>query len=151
MWAFTLLLLVLSDAAAAQEQTCGALVDQLSEKLGLETQTAEAPPSRTDSLTETLKDSGGVIAPPDVGAPARIEPPATADRMPTAPPAAPRADDQSDPSAKAAARLAQIEALLTAARAAAAGGNEGECTARLAEAEQLAAADGDGGTNAVPR
>ncbi len=146
MWKLAPLLLLplMSSAVDGQEQSCGALVDRLSERLGLATESADVP-SQSESLTETLKGSGGVIEPPDVGAPAAIEPPAAPDRMRTAPPVEPQAGKQPDgPSTEPAGRRLQIESLLAAARTAAERGDEHDCAMRLAEAEQLAAADDSG-------
>lgn len=121
--------------ASALGQSCLDTVQRLSSQYGLESQPPAAE-QQASSLTEKLKDSGGVIKPPEVGAPAAIRPPHTDEGMKTAPPVTPQPSEGTKP----AARVAQMEALLTAAREAGERGNEGECLARLAEAEQLAAA-----------
>lgn len=124
---------------AAAEPSCRDAVDQLAEELGFET-ALPSPASQAPSMTDKLKGSGGVLQPPDVGAPVAVIPPETAGRMPTAPAIPPQTAEGEPAPRLGTARQAQLESLLMAARAAADRGNSAECRARLAEAEQLAAA-----------
>lgn len=85
---------------------------------------------------EQMNRSGGVLTPPPVGDRATLEPPATAgSSMPTAPPLSP---DAGSSEALSAARQAQMDSLLTAARQAAASGDENRCLESLAQAARLA-------------
>lgn len=129
-----LTLLAVPATAAAAESSCLEAVDRLGRHLGLAT-TLPAPDQqqRGSDLTDTLKATGGVLQPPDQGAPVAVAPPDAADRMPTAPAIEPPANGP-------AARQAQIQSLLTAARAAGQRGDTTQCVARLAEAQQLAEA-----------
>lgn len=110
--------------------------------------------SGSESATaERLNRSGGVMLPPATGDQAVIEPPrAGAGTMPTAPNVAP------DPGAGAqpptgggmnqAARRAQIDSLVTAARQAALSGDEARCEDSLSQAMDLvrgAGTHGQGG------
>jgi hypothetical protein len=126
-----LLALLATTPAAAAAPSCLEVVDQLSRQFGLDT-SLPTPGEYGQNLSDTLKESGGVMLPPDKGAPVAVQPPAEGSgRMATAPPVG---RDQ----APAAARHVQMESLLTAARTAGQRGNERECAARLAEAQQLA-------------
>lgn len=97
-----------------------------------------------------LGRSGGVIEPPAAGETPVMEPPASGDAMTTAPRIAPqtagRAPDMPAPGeseringrdARVAVVEAQVEALLTAARAASERGNEQECLDRLDAARAM--------------
>lgn len=132
--------LVACGGASAAEPPCREAVDRLAGELGFD---AALPSSGSAerSMTDKLKGSGGVLQPPDVGAPVAVAPPETAGRMPTTP-AIPPQTAEGDPAPRfGTARQAQLESLLTAARSAADRGNTAECQARLKEAEQLAAAE----------
>jgi len=98
-----------------------------------------------------LARSGGVIQPPDEGRTPVIQPPRTGDDMTVTPALPPQTGDgsgrsagrsqpgrQSDDTEAAAARRAQVQSLLTAAREASDRGNENECLERLAEARARA-------------
>ncbi|MBP2300264.1 hypothetical protein [Azospirillum picis] len=127
--------------------------------------------------SDRLAQSGGTVAPPSVGDRAVIEPPATGSNMPTAPSMAPqtsqgsaqgsapgsssglssgsRADAAPAPGGAGstgdlmgrAARNAQLESLVTAARAAAREGDETRCMDSLSDAKRLSrtAPGGSGG------
>ncbi|MGQ9369097.1 hypothetical protein [Azospirillum sp. ST 5-10] len=160
--------------AGAAAQTCTDMVERFAAANGLSTEPPpKAPPSSVAGLppgtaggsgtppvadgsgvtSEELADSGGVIAPPDVGAPAVIEPPpGTLNDMPTAPairpdPGMAAAPPSTDTFGRA-ARQAQMEAMVTGALAAADEGDEARCLDTLAKAEQLA--EGGAGTGEPP-
>ena len=109
--------------------------------------------------SEELAQSGGMVAPPAVGDQAVIEPPAIGSNMPTAPSVAPQAESRATPDSGPggsggangmmgqAARNAQLEALVTAARSAARDGDEARCMESLNDARRLSqtAPDGRGG------
>lgn len=109
--------------------------------------------------SERLAQSGGMVAPPAVGDRSVIEPPATGSNMPTAPSVAPQAESRATPDSGPggsggangmmgqAARNAQLEALVTAARSAARDGDEARCMESLNDARRLSqtAPDGRGG------
>ncbi|MBP2228273.1 hypothetical protein J2847_001555 [Azospirillum agricola] len=160
-------LAMLAALPAAAQQTCGAMVEQFAADHSLSTQppptAVPAPPgsagssARSDATdgsgaasSERLAQSGGLIAPPAVGDRAVIDPPRSgASNMPTAP--AVRPDAGSNPAQGAmpggsggagdtmgrAARNAQLESLVTAARAAARDGDETRCMDSLGEARRL--------------
>lgn len=131
---------VLAAAPAAAAGSCLEVVEQLSEQLGIDT-TLPAPGEQATSMTDKLKASGGVLQPPDIGAPVAVQPPAQADRMPTTPPIEPQTSEGvPSEGGSGAARKVQLQSLLTAARSAGQRGDDAECTARLEEAQQLAAA-----------
>ena len=126
------LIALLALPAAAAESSCLEAVDQLGRQLGLATTLPSSDDQRPGgNLTDTLRGSGGVLQPPDQGAAVAVTPPEAADRMPTTPALEPH-------TASPAARQAQLESLLTAARAAGQRGDTAQCVARLAEAQQLA-------------
>lgn len=99
---------------------------------------------------DALNRSGGVIRPPPVADPSVIEPPNEGrSAMPTMPEVVPEAG-RSDAAPTGdthgqAARRAQIEAAVTAARAAAADGDEQRCLGSLSSARRLADANTDAG------
>ncbi|WP_434614936.1 hypothetical protein [Azospirillum sp. B2RO_4] len=114
-----------------------------------------------------LAQSGGMVAPPAVGDQAVIEPPAIGSNMPTAPSVAPQSNSQANSQANSrtapdsgpggsgggdglmgqAARNAQLESLVTAARSAARDGDETRCMNSLDDARRLSrtAPGGHGG------
>ncbi|AWU94482.1 hypothetical protein [Azospirillum ramasamyi] len=106
-----------------------------------------------------LAQSGGMVAPPAVGDQAVIEPPAIGSNMPTAPSVAPQANSRATPDSGPggsgganglmgqAARNAQMESLVTAARSAAREGDEARCMESLNDARRLSQTtpDGQGG------
>lgn len=103
------------------------------------------------ATAERLNQSGGVILPPATGDQAVIEPPRpSAGNMPTAPNVAPDSGTGTQaPTGGAmtqAARRAQIDSLVTAARQAALSGDESRCEDSLSQAMELArgAATGPG-------
>ncbi|MDR6769807.1 hypothetical protein [Azospirillum sp. BE72] len=115
--------------------------------------------SGSGTSSEELAQSGGMVAPPAVGDRSVIEPPATGSNMPTAPSVAPQANSRAMPDSGAggsggangmmgqAARNAQLEALVTAARSAARDGDEARCMESLNDARRLSqtAPGGQGG------
>lgn len=106
-----------------------------------------------------LAQSGGMVAPPAVGDRAVIEPPAIGSNMPTAPSVSPQANSRAKPDSGPggsgggdglmgqAARNAQLESLVTAARSAARDGDETRCMNSLNDARRLSrtAPGGHGG------
>ncbi|WP_448190348.1 hypothetical protein [Azospirillum sp. sgz301742] len=148
----------LAAAPAAAQQTCRDMVERFAaaENLSGSSPPVVSPPaagSTADSGSpsgETMSDklgrSGGVLAPPAVGDTAVIDPPRSGtERMPTAPRVAPAPGAGAGSSADAptgstpdrAAKRAQMESLVTAARAAAARGNEQQCMDSLSKARAL--------------
>lgn len=157
---------------AAAQQGCGAMVEQFAADHSLSTQppptAVPAPPGTAGSTprddqpsgsgaasSERLAQSGGLIAPPAANDRSVIEPPSGgASNMPTAPAVRPDSGADATPGAGAtggtmgmAARNAQLESLVTAARAAAKDGDEARCLDSLTEARRLsrAAPGGSGG------
>jgi hypothetical protein len=139
-------------AQGAAAQSCGSEIDRLAQQFNLRPEapsagTSEAPawpaapPSTAGSTTtEKLAQSGGVLAPPDTGAPMAIQPPqSNPDRMPTAPPVKPSPPSQSEGSSDnlSAADRARMESLLQGARAAERQGKEQQCLDRLREAAAI--------------
>ncbi|WP_372397480.1 hypothetical protein ABMY26_26055 [Azospirillum sp. HJ39] len=106
--------------------------------------------------SEDLARSGGMVAPPAVGDRSVIEPPAIGSNMPTAPSVGPQASSRAAPDSAPggsgaadgamgqAARNAQLDSLVTAARAAARDGDEARCMDSLNDARRLSGA-GPGG------
>lgn len=106
-----------------------------------------------------LAQSGGMVAPPAVGDKAVIEPPAIGSNMQTAPSVSPQANSRTAPDSGPggsgggdglmgqAARNAQLESLVTAARSAARDGDETRCMNSLNDARRLSrtAPGGHGG------
>lgn len=162
-------------AAPAAAQTCAAEVERFasaqdlsptlpprggSGSSGLAPQTDGADGSAGGTIgPEALNRSGGVIQPPGTGDPAVIPPPPGAgSAMPTMPGVRPAPSDGGSGSSDSvtgdthgrAARRAQMEAAVTAARAAAARGDEQGCMQGLASAERLAAGAGDTGQGGRP-
>ncbi|NUB29525.1 hypothetical protein [Azospirillum brasilense] len=162
--------LVLCGAGPALAQgSCAALVDRFAAENNL---SASPPPVATPpgssgstagegalpsgssgTTPDQLARSGGVVAPPASGDQAVIEPPRTGAPMPTAPAVRPDAAPNSGSSMESgsmgqAARNAQIESLVTAARSAAKDGNEQLCMESLDKARGLtrAAPGATGGT-----
>ncbi|NYZ14679.1 hypothetical protein HL658_19190 [Azospirillum sp. RWY-5-1] len=95
------------------------------------------------ATAERLNQSGGVMLPPATGDQAVIEPPRIgAGAMPTAPNVAPDPGAGAPPPAAGgmtqAARRAQVDSLVTAARQAALSGDEGRCEDSLSQAMELA-------------
>jgi hypothetical protein len=110
--------------------------------------TPPAPPMTAESrgltTTDRLKDSGGVIEPPDAGAARVMPPPPTGDRMATAPDVRPQsgggqaAGSSGDSLGELdAADRSKLEALLMGGRDAAERGQEQDCMQRLDEARRL--------------
>ncbi|KAA0598004.1 hypothetical protein J2848_001507 [Azospirillum lipoferum] len=115
------------------------------------------------SGSEQLAQSGGMVAPPAIGDRSVVEPPAIGSNMPTAPSISPQASPQansrvtpdSGPGGSGggdglmgqAARNAQVESLVTAARSAARDGDETRCMNSLNDARRLSrtAPGGHGG------
>lgn len=159
-------LAALAAAPAAAQQTCRDMVDRFAaaENLSATMPPVASPPAAGDtrpgsagtmadggrSSGETMSDklgrSGGVLTPPAIGDQAVIDPPRTGtDGMPTAPRLAPAPGTGAGSSADAptgatpdrAAQRAQMESLVTAARAAAERGNERQCMDSLSKAQAL--------------
>ncbi|HYG88355.1 MAG TPA: hypothetical protein VD978_19100 [Azospirillum sp.] len=140
-------------SATAQEtgQTCRDQLDRFAETQNLSTEppptavppgTAGSTSGSQDRVTsEDLGRSGGVVTPPAMGDRSVIEPAhPLPDRMPTAPPIRPETGAALAPNGGAmaeAARRTQMEALITAGRAAAQRGNEAQCMDSLAKARWL--------------
>jgi hypothetical protein len=153
------LTVMLSTAAAAE--SCQAQLERFARQYDLSTTAPQAklragdpitPPtapmtteSRGLSTTGKLKDSGGVIKPPDTGAARVMPPPETGDRMATAPDVKPhsgsgQAAGSSAPQGDAqlgAADRSKLEALLMAGREAAEKGQDRTCMERLDEARGI--------------
>ncbi|CAO3353610.1 hypothetical protein [Azospirillum melinis] len=108
---------------------------------------------------DRLAQSGGMVAPPAVGDRSVVEPPAIGSNMPTAPSISPQANSRTPPDSGPggsgggdglmgqAARNAQVESLVTAARSAARDGDEARCMNSLNDARRLSrtAPGGHGG------
>ncbi len=155
-------LLLCGAGPALAQGSCAALVDRFAadNNLSATPPPVAAPPGgsgssavdgalpggRSGSATpDQLARSGGVVAPPASGDQAVIEPPRTGAPMPTAPAVRPDAAPNSGSSMESgsmgqAARNAQIESLVTAARSAAKDGNEQLCMESLDKARNLARA-----------
>lgn len=104
---------------------------------------ASAPPtaeSRGLAATDKLAASGGVIKPPDTGSAMTVSPPPMSDKMSTAPaikPATPTGPVASRPVEVDAAKRAQAEAMLYAAKSASQEGKQEQCLQRLEQAQRL--------------
>ncbi|KAA0676769.1 hypothetical protein DS843_25845 [Roseomonas genomospecies 6] len=147
---------------ALAQGSCAALVDRFAadHNLSASPPPVAAPPGSSGSTAadgalpsgrsgqgsgatpDQLARSGGVVAPPASGDQAVIEPPRTGAPMPTAPAVRPDAAPNSGSSMESgsmgqAARNAQIESLVTAARSAAKDGNEQLCMESLDKARNL--------------
>ncbi|AWK85691.1 hypothetical protein [Azospirillum thermophilum] len=105
--------------------------------------------------SDRLAQSGGLVSPPAVGDRGVIEPPSTGSTMPTAPALRPDAGAGPDRAPQAggtgatmgqAARNAQLESLVTAARSAARSGDEERCMQSLGEARRLLQSGPAGGS-----
>jgi hypothetical protein len=136
---------------------CGAEVDQLASRyrvaVGLPqgappTDTKAEVPATTESRgipPEAMKESGGVIAPPDQGGRMpTIEPPQQGSgAMPTTPNIPPQTAQR--PTARSnemsAAKRTQLQSILTAAKAAAGQQREQECFQQLSQARALTESD----------
>jgi hypothetical protein len=141
----------LASSTPALAQTCASEIARLSQQYSLSPEapragssTARAPRSDAapgTTTTERLAQSGGVLAPPDVGSPMAVQPPvANPDRMPTTPDVAPSPPGNSagtDGSGLTAADRARMESLLQAAQAAERKGKPEQCLERLREAEAV--------------
>jgi len=146
-------------AAAASAETCQEQIERFARQYDLATTAPQArlregdpvaPPtapmtaeSRGLSASDKLKDSGGVIQPPDTGAARVLPPPPTGDRMATAPdvkPQTPAGGGQGAGSSQtlAAADRMKLESLVMAGREAAERGQDQQCLARLGEARAIA-------------
>jgi hypothetical protein len=114
--------------------------------------TPPAPPmtaeSRGLSTTDRLKESGGVIQPPDAGTARVLQPPQTGDRMATAPDVKPHSgsgqsagssgeEAKPDAAKLGAADRSKLESLLMAGREASERGQEQACMERLEEARGI--------------
>ncbi len=169
-------LLMLAALPAAAQQTCGAMAEQFAADHSLSTvppptvapslpgtagstPQGDAPSGSGGATPDRLAQSGGLITPPAVGDRAVIDPPRSgASNMPTAPALRPDSGQASGPDSTPgtgstggimgrAARDAQLESLITAARSAARDGDEARCLESLTEARRLsqAAPGGSGG------
>ncbi|HYG86329.1 MAG TPA: hypothetical protein VD978_08735 [Azospirillum sp.] len=162
----------LASAPALAQQTCRDQIERFAaaENLSATSPPVTSPPAAGDTrsgtagstvdggnnMSETLGRSGGVLAPPAVGDTAVIDPPRTGEQsMPTAPRIAPSpgagsgssGDTATGTTAERAAQRAQMESLVTAARAAADRGDERQCLESLDKARALTerrGTDGDG-------
>ena len=150
---------MLAPTPAAAQQGCRDMVDRFA---AAENLSATAPPVAGDtrsgssgsavdgggaSMSDKLGRSGGVLTPPAVGDQAVIDPPRSGtEAMPTAPRLAPAPgtgagssspDSPTGATQDRAAQRAQMESLVTAARAAAARGDERQCMDSLSKAQAL--------------
>jgi hypothetical protein len=144
----------------ARAQTCAAQVHDLAGHYDLDLSTPQArsegdnlagnatPPATEESRGVPSSEGstsqvppGGVIRPPDTGAPIAVPAPSTGpNSMPTAPPLdSPSAKADEKASGLDAEQRARIESLLMAADSAASRGDETACQARLSEARALTA------------
>ena len=157
-------MVALAATPAVAQQTCRDMVDRFAaaENLSATTPPVASPPAAGDTgpgrttadsgispgetMSEKLGRSGGVLTPPAVGDQAVIDPPRTGtDGMPTAPRIAPSPGTGAGSSTDAptgatpdrAAQRAQMESLVTAARAAAERGDEQRCMDSLSKARAL--------------
>jgi hypothetical protein len=154
MWKPALLsaALALGCSASALAASCGSEIELFERQYNLtaalsqgasRSGSAEAPAtseSRGVSPEDKLGTSGGVIAPPEGGRTAVIEPPKTGPGSTPAPPAVPphTATGPSQGSAEiSAAKRAQMQAHLNAAREADARGDEKQCFERLGAARAI--------------
>ncbi len=151
---------ILAGATAVAAADCTEAVDRFAQDAGLTAAMPERPgehsagpttaPATSEARggiapTDRLAESGGVIRPPDTGAPAAITPPPTPDSMPTAPqirPGTPGGGAAARSSEVDAATQAQAEAMLFAAKAAAEEGKEEQCFERLQQAKKLVGGEG---------
>jgi hypothetical protein len=143
--------------------TCGDLIDRFAaaHDLSADTPPTATPPGTAGSSGEAdgtvtsreLARSGGVITPPAVGDTPVIDPPRPrVETMPTAPAIRPEAGPTGEAQPQAggamgqAAVRAQMEALVTAGRAAARRGDEGQCMDSLNKARRLSETGAGAGT-----
>ena len=143
-------------ASAAAAESCEDQLERFARQYDLSTTAPQArlregdpvtPPSppmtaesRGLSTTDRLKDSGGVIEPPDTGAARVMPPPQTGDRMATAPDVKPQAGSgqaAGSSNGLGAADRSKLESLLMAGREAAERGQEDTCMQRLDEARKI--------------
>lgn len=147
---------------AAAQANCGAMVDRFAADLGLSGSTPRDEQG-SGSGSDQLAQSGGMVAPPAAGDRSVVEPPAIGSNMQTAPSidqqAGPQASSRTPPDSGPggsggggglmgqAARNAQVESLVTAARSAARDGDEARCMNSLNDARRLSrtAPGGHGG------
>lgn len=166
-----------AQTGGATQASCGAMVEQFAADMGLSTEpppvAVPGPGSGAPALSgstprdelgsgsgsEQLAQSGGMVAPPAVGDRSVVEPPAIGSNMPTAPSITPQANSRTVPDSGPggsgggdglmgqAARNAQVESLVTAARSAARDGDETRCMNSLNDARRLSrtAPGGHGG------
>ncbi|PWC34208.1 hypothetical protein [Azospirillum sp. TSO35-2] len=110
------------------------------------------------ATSNRLAQSGGMVAPPAVGDRSVIEPPSTGSNMPTAPAVGADSGSRATPDGapgsagssggglmEQAARNAQLESLVTAARSAARDGDESRCMDSLSDARRLSQTAPGGG------
>ena len=143
-------------ASAVAAESCGDQLERFARQYDLSTTapqarlregdpvTPPAPPMTAESrglaTSDRLKDSGGVIQPPDTGAARVMPPPDTGDRMATAPDVQPQAGSgqaAGGSDGMGAADRSKLEAILMAARDAADRGEEQICNERLEEARGI--------------
>ncbi|CAO3415250.1 hypothetical protein [Azospirillum endophyticum] len=166
-----------AQTGGATQASCAAMVEQFAADQGLSTEpppvavpgtgapglSGSSPRdelgSGTGSGSERLAQSGGMVAPPAVSDRSVVQPPAIGSNMPTAPSVAPQANSRTAPDSGPggsgggdglmgqAARNAQLESLVTAARSAARDGDETRCMTSLDDARRLSrtAPGGHGG------
>jgi hypothetical protein len=157
MWKAAFVLAMASFAAPAVAASCGGEIQALEERYNLSAALprADAPsgaaetPATTESRgiapDDRMKQSGGVLAPPEGGRTAVIEPPPTGPgSTPTAPAVPPHTAEGpsgSTGTALNAAKRSQVQAHLNAAREAEGRGDEKTCFERLGEARAAAQPD----------
>jgi hypothetical protein len=139
-------------AAPALAASCGSEIELFEQQYDLTAALPQSEPpagaaeppatveSRGVSPSDKLAPSGGVLAPPEGGRTAVIEPPSTGPTSTPSPPAVPphTAEGPSAGSAElSAAKRAQMQAHLNAARAADARGDEKQCFERLGAARAI--------------
>jgi hypothetical protein len=146
--------------SVVRAQTCAAQVHDLASHYGLDLSTPQArsegdnlagnaaPPATEESRGIASSEGstsqvppGGVMRPPDAGAPIAVPPPSTGpNSMPTAPPLdSPSAKTDDKAAGLGAEQRARVESLLVAADSAASRGDETACQSRLSEARALTA------------
>jgi hypothetical protein len=154
MWKAVLVLAAASFAGPALAASCGNEIQALEQqhnltaalpKPGAPASGAETPAtaeSRGIAPDDKLAQSGGVLAPPEGGRTAVIEPPSTGPgSTPTAPSVPPHTAEGPSGSAAtelSAAKRTQVQAHLNAAREADSRGDEKTCFERLGEARKAA-------------
>jgi hypothetical protein len=151
MWKPMLLVLAASSVAVpALAASCGTEIEALEQQFKLssalpKTDTPATTESRGVSPDDKMAQSGGVLAPPEGGRTAVLPPPPTGPGSTMTPPAVPphTAEGPSGATGEelSAAKRAQVQSHLNAAREAEGRGDEKACFERLGEARSAARAN----------